>query len=81
MVVLYHEGFSGGSYGKESSCSAEDPGMIPTSERYPGEGNGYQLQDSCLENSPGSYNPWGRKELFLSKTIGNTNTHPSPLTL
>ena len=51
MVVLYHEGFSGGSYGKESSCSAEDPGMIPTSERYPGEGNGYPLHYPCLENS------------------------------
>ena len=27
------------------------PGLIPGSERPPGEGNGYPLQDSCLENS------------------------------
>ena len=26
-------------------------GSIPGSEKYPGEGNGYPLQDSCLENS------------------------------
>ena len=28
-----------------------DPGLIPGSERSPGEGNGYPLQDCCLENS------------------------------
>ena len=74
-------GFPSGSAGKESISNVGDVGLIPGSERYPGEGNGSQLQDSCLENSPGSYNPWGRKELFLSKTIGNAHTHPSPLTL
>ena len=39
------------SAGKESSCSAGDPGMIPGLVRSPGEGNGYPLQYSCLENS------------------------------
>ena len=33
-------GFSGGSDGKESTCKAGDPGSIPGSGRYPGEGNG-----------------------------------------
>ena len=28
-----------------------DPGSIPGSGRSPGEGNGYPLQYSCLENS------------------------------
>ena len=28
-----------------------DSGSIPGSERFPGEGNGYPLQCSCLENS------------------------------
>ena len=28
-----------------------DPGSIPRSGRSPGEGNGYTLQYSCLENS------------------------------
>ena len=36
---------------KESACSAGDPGSIPGSGRSPGEGYGYPLQYSCLENS------------------------------
>ena len=34
----------------ESAGSAGDPGSIPGSGRYPGEGNGNPLQYSCLEN-------------------------------
>ena len=45
------KGFSGGSDGKESSCSAEDLGSIPGLGRCPGEGNSYPLQYSHLENS------------------------------
>ena len=44
-------GFPVGSDGKESACSAGDPGSIPGWGRSPGEGNGYPLQYSCLENS------------------------------
>ena len=44
-------GFPGGSDGKESVCSVGDLGLIPWSGRSPGEGNGYLLQYSCLENS------------------------------
>ena len=40
-----------GSDGKESICSMEDLGLIPGLGRYPGEGKGYPLQHSCLENS------------------------------
>ena len=36
--------------GKESAYDAGDLGSIPGSERSPGEGNGYPLQYSCLEN-------------------------------
>ena len=36
---------------KESTCYAEEPGLIPESGRSPGEGNGNPLQYSCLENS------------------------------
>ena len=42
--------FLGGSDGKESSCNAGDPGLIPGSGRSPREGNGYPFQYSCLEN-------------------------------
>ena len=36
---------------EESACSAGDPGLIPGSGRSPGEGKGYSLQYSCLEDS------------------------------
>ena len=39
-----------GSVGKESACNAGNPGSIPASGRFPGEGNGNPLQCSCLEN-------------------------------
>jgi len=42
--------FPGSSNGKESACNAGDLGLIPGSERSPGEGHGYLLQYSCLEN-------------------------------
>ena len=38
------------SDGKESACNVGDPGSIPGSGRLPGEGNGYPVQYSCLEN-------------------------------
>ena len=44
-------GFPGGSAGKESTCSVGDLGSIPWLVRSPGDGNGYQLQYSGLENS------------------------------
>ena len=44
-------GFPGGSAGKESACNARDLGSIPALGRSPGEGNGYPLQYSGLENS------------------------------
>ena len=44
------KGFPGGSEVKASACNAEDLGLIPESERSPGEGNGNPLQYSCPEN-------------------------------
>ena len=44
-------GFPGGSAGKEAPCNGGDLGSIPGSGRSPGEGNGYPLQYSGLENS------------------------------
>ena len=40
----------GGSDSKEFACNAGNPGSIPELGRSPGEGNGYPLQYSCLEN-------------------------------
>ena len=44
-------GFPGSSAGKESTCSARDLGSISGLGRSPGEGRGYPLQYSGLENS------------------------------
>ena len=43
--------FPCGSAGKESTCNAGDLGEIPGLGRSPGEGKGYPLQYSGLENS------------------------------
>ena len=42
--------WTGGSEGKESTCNAGDPGLIPGLGRSPEEGNGNPLWDSCLGN-------------------------------
>ena len=43
-------GFPVGSDSKESTCNAEDPGLISGLGRCAGERNGNSLQYSCLEN-------------------------------
>ena len=43
-------GFPDGSDGKGSTCHGEDLCLIPGLKRSPGEGKGYPLQYSCLEN-------------------------------
>ena len=43
-------GFPSGSDGKESACSAGNPGLISESGRYPGEGNANPLQYSFFFN-------------------------------
>ena len=49
--TFWNHNLPGGSDSKESACNAGDLGSIPGSWRCPGEGNGYPLQYSCLENS------------------------------
>ena len=60
-------GFPGSSAGKESTCNAEDPGLIPGSGRSPGEGIGYPLQYSwtslvaqMIKNLPVMQETWVR---------------------
>ena len=57
-------GFPGDSVGKESACSVGDPGSVPGSVRFPGEGHGNPLQYYCLKNPHGQrglvgYSPQG----------------------
>ena len=60
-------GFPCCSAGKESVCNAEDLGSIPGSGRSPGEGKGYPLWYSGLENSMDS--PCGCKELDMTEQL------------
>ena len=61
-------GFPCGSAGKESACNAEDLGLIPGLGKSPGEGKGYPLQYSGLENSM-DYSPWGCKESDMTEQL------------
>ena len=67
-------GFPCGSDRKESACNAGDLGSIPVSGRPRGEGNGYPLQYSCLEDKRSlmGYCPWGRKELHTTEQLIHT---------
>ena len=49
MILIW--GFPSGTDGKECTCNAGDLGSIPGLGRSPGDGNGYLLQYSGLENS------------------------------
>ena len=62
------DGFKGscGSDGKEAACNAGDLDSVRGSRQSPGEGNGYPLQDSCLENSVGR-RAWWATVLNLTK--------------
>ena len=54
LLGLLRLGFPGSSAVKKlpvNTGDAGDVGSIPGSERFPGEGNGYPLQYSCLENT------------------------------
>ena len=53
--------------GKESSCQAGDAGLIPVSERSPGEGNGNPLQFFAWE-IPWTEVPGGLQSMELQKS-------------
>ena len=63
----YHSksGFPGSSAGKESTCNAGDPSLIPGSGNSPAEGIGYPLQYSwtfllaqTIKNPPAVQETW-----------------------
>ena len=87
---LRYLGFPGNSNCKESSCNAGDPGLILSSGRSPGEGDGYLLLYSSLENSidKGAWqttSPWCPKEsdtteqLMLTVISKYSSKHPAHL--
>ena len=77
---LCHWGFLHSSVGKNSTCSAGDPSLIPGSGRSPGEGKGYPLQYSGLENSMdcivhGVSKSWTQMSTFPFYPIASSDFH------
>ena len=61
-----------GSDAKESTCDVGYLGLIPGLVRSPGEGNGYPLKCSGLENSMRLYSPWDCKESDTTKWLSHS---------
>ena len=79
-------GFPNSSVGKESTCNAEDPGLIPGSERFAGEGIGYPLQYSwaslvaqLVKNLPAMRETWVRSLGWEDPLEKGKTTHSSIL--
>ena len=65
------------SVGKEFACSAGDQDSIPGLGRFPGEGNGNLLQNSCLEN-PMDRGAWQTTVHGVARVGHNLVTKPLP---
>ena len=73
-IIMVIMGFPGGSDGRQSTFHAGDVGSVPGLGRFLGEGSGYPLQYSCLENPMDrgawqDYSPWGCKESDTTNTF------------
>ena len=79
-------GFPGSSVGKESSCNAGNPSLIPGSGRSPGEGTGYPFQYSwaslvaqMVMNPPTMQKTWVRSLGWEDPLKEGMETHSSIL--
>ena len=86
MEIIGHLGFPSSSAGKESACSAGDPGSIPGSPRSPGEGIGYPLRYSwaslvtqTVKNLPAMRERWVQSLDWEDPLEKGMATHPSIL--
>ena len=85
MVVTVIMGCPGSSVGKESTCSAGDPGLIPGLGRSTGEGIGYPFQYSwaslvaqLVKTPPAMQETWALKlktYIITSYNICISNSH------
>ena len=71
---LFIMGFPCGSVGKEFACNAGDLGSVPELGRSSGEGKGYPLQYSGLENSTGCKDHGGAKSRTRLSDFHSTST-------
>ena len=78
-------GFPDSSAGKESACSAGDPGSIPGSGRSAGKGIGYPLYSwaflvaQLVKNLPAMQETWVRS--LVGKFSGRRERLPTPVFL
>ena len=79
-------GFPHSSVGKESTCNAGDPSLIPGSGRFPGEGIGYPLQYSwtslvaqLVKNLPAMWETWVQSLSWKDPLEKGKATHSSIL--
>ena len=79
-------GFLGSSAGKESTCNARDPGLIPGSGRSPRERIGYPLQYSwaslmaqMVKNPPAVWDTWVQSLRWEDPLEEGMATHSSIL--
>ena len=82
LYLSYYWGFPGSSAGKESTCKAEDPGLILGSGRSPGEGIGYPLQYSWASLVVQMVkNPLAMQETWVGKIPWRRDRLPTPVFL
>ena len=88
VISLCDTGFPDSSVGKESVCSAGDPGLIPGSGRSNGGGIGYPLQYSwaslvaqLVKNPPAMLETWVRSLGWKDPLEKGKATHFSILAL
>ena len=77
-------GFPGSSSGKESTCNAGEPHLIPESGRSPDEGIGYPLQYSqaslvaqMVKNLPAMWDTWVQSLNWEDTLEKEITTHTS----
>ena len=77
MLNLFYvvSGLPGGSDSKESACSAGDLTSLSGSGTSPGEGNGYLLQYSYLENSMDREAWWATVQGVAKSQTQLSNSH------
>jgi len=70
---MVFQGFPDGSESEEFTCNAGDPGSIPWLRRSPGCGHGNALSILAWRvpgtEEPGSYSPWGHKQLDMTEQL------------
>ena len=83
-MLCYFPGFPHSSVGKESTCNAGEPCLMPGLERSPGEGVGYPLQYSwaslvvqTVKNLPVMWETWVRSLCWGDPLEEDMATHSS----